>query len=462
MILRDYQIEAIEALRRHLRAGKRRLLLVAPTGSGKTVCAAEIVRGATARGKSILFLAHRKELIDQASAKLDALGVAHGVIMARHPRLEPWQPVQVASIPTLRRRAKPPASLIITDEAHHARAKTWQTILDAYPNVPVIGLTATPWRTDGRGLRELFEELVLAATPAALVAQGHLVPCTGFVYDDPDLSAVETVGADYEEHGLSLAMLKPKIIGNILERWRERAASCKTILFACTIEHSKRLRDVFLAAGVRAEHIDGTMGTEQREGVLARLRSGATQLVSNCSVLTEGWDEPEVGCCILARPTQSLALYIQMVGRIRRPAPGKTVARLHDHSGNVLRHGLPDDERDYSLAGDADPVDHKAEPSLTTCPRCMAVFRGDRCPACGYAASVQQRMILHVPEGRIIELEKLGPIHTSDRNKREWYDRQIATARARGYKPGWVAHRFRFRFGHWPPKTWTSESAVSA
>src|SRR4051812_17763633 len=191
-ILRDYQSVALDAIRAKLRSAVRSVLLVAPTGSGKTTIAAEMIRGAVARQGAVLFLAHRKELIDQCSARLDGVGVEHGVIMAGHRRVAPGCPVQVASIPTLVKRLDrlPRATLIVVDEAHHARAGTYGSVLGSYPGVPVIGLTATPWRLDNRGLGELFEDLVVASTPRELIAAGHLVPFTGFAYDIPDLKGI--------------------------------------------------------------------------------------------------------------------------------------------------------------------------------------------------------------------------------------------------------------------------------
>src|SRR3990172_812358 len=201
MHLRPYQSEAIAALRDMLRRGLRRVILVSPTGSGKTVMACALMQSAVARGNRVLVLAHRKELIDQCSEKLDRFGVPHGVQMAEHPRWRPQDPVQVASVATLIRRLtgprRPEAELIVVDECHHARAETYQKILDSYPGAPVIGLTATPWRSDGKGLGELFQDRVVAATVAQLTASGDLVPSAGFSYEIPDLAQVRTTGGDY-------------------------------------------------------------------------------------------------------------------------------------------------------------------------------------------------------------------------------------------------------------------------
>jgi DNA repair protein RadD len=266
-VLRDYQLRALADLRARVGSGRRRVLLVAPTGSGKTTIAAEMIRGAIGRDGAVLFLAHRKELIDQCSQRLDGVGVDHGVVMAQHRRSAPWCPVQVASIPTLAKRLDrlPRATLVIVDEAHHARAGTYSAVLQHYPSAPVIGLTATPWRLDNKGLGELFEDTVVASTPRELISQGHLVPFTGFAYDVPKLDQVKKVGADYNQHGLELVMAGSKLAGNIVEQWHIHCAGKRTVVFAVTVKHSQDLVQRFREAGVDAEHLDGTTPTSERE-----------------------------------------------------------------------------------------------------------------------------------------------------------------------------------------------------
>ncbi len=452
--LRAYQARAIQALRDKLRS-HRRLLLVSPTGSGKTTIAAEMIHGATSRGRRVLFLAHRKELIDQCSARLDQFAVPHGVIMAGHKRYQPLLPVQVASVPTLVRRPKPDAQLIVIDEAHHARAGTYQQILDAYPGVPTIGLSATPWRTDGKGLGELFEDVVVAATIQELTKQGYLVPATGFAYDAPELSQVHRRGGDYQSDELELVMGGSAIAGNVVQSYLQHAAGKRAVLFAVSVKHSRDLVSRFQAEGVAAEHLDGTTPKEEREEILQRLTSGETTLVSNVGVLTEGWDCPAVEVCILARPTLSVGLYMQMVGRALRPAPGKTVARIHDHAGCVLMHGRPDRERDYSLTADV-RVTKKAERDalpLRCCDKCFAVYDATArsCPECG-GVNTQRRPPREVRATRRIPLEEIREIPMAQ--KRAVFERLQATCEAKGYKRGWVAHRYRARFGEWPPRTW--------
>jgi superfamily II DNA or RNA helicase len=378
MELRDYQQEALGRVRGAIAKGARRVALVAPTGSGKTVLAAHMIE---AVGESVLFLAHRKELVDQASAKLSALGVRHGILMAGRRWVD--APVQVASVQSLSKRWVPRVSYVVVDECHHTPADSFLRIVRAVPRATVLGLTATPWRLDGRGLADLFDTSVLVATPADLVARGFLVPALGFTYDRPAFSGVGMRAGDYDEAAAGEVMRARVLLDRVVERWLRYANGLRTVVFACTVAHSRDLVQSFVAAGVKAEHLDGKTPKVEREALLARLRTGETTVVSNVGVLTEGWDEPSLGCVILARPTKSVGLYLQMVGRGRRPFPGKKALRLHDHTGCVLEHGEVDDERDWSL--DKGLLSRNArEARLSTCPSCAATYspRRGRCPAC--------------------------------------------------------------------------------
>ncbi len=451
-VLRDYQRKALVALRATIGGGKRRVLLVAPTGSGKTTIASAIMSGAAAKGSTVLFLAHRRELIDQCVARLAEHEITAGVIMAGRPATSAL--VQVASIQTLARRAIPSVSLVIVDEAHHARAKSYQRILDTSPSAAVIGLTATPWRTDGRGLGELFQDLVVAAHPDELIAAGHLCPVTGFSYAAPELGGVHTKAGDYDEDEAAQAM--SYLGGDIIQRWLDHRPG-RTVLFACTVEHSLRLADAFRAAGVAAEHLDGTTPLPERAAILARLAAGTTDVVTNCAVLTEGWDLPELRCVILARPTKSVGLYLQMAGRGLRPVEGKTAARIHDHAGNALRLGLVDERRDYSLAGDSKRA--PSEIKTRTCPACYAIFPpAPECPACGYEfPPPEPRQIEHV-DGQEVAFGEIAPrrAYVPEGRARAAYVALAKEGRASHYKPGWAKFRFKQRFGFWPKREWSA------
>jgi superfamily II DNA or RNA helicase len=355
--LRPYQIDVIAEFDRAVAAGTKRIILVSPTGSGKTVIAAAIIKQYVKLGKSVLVLAHRREIIIQTSEKLSGHSIVHGIIQAGFPP-RPLENVQIASIQTLWHRAirrdrmeLPPADLLIIDECHHCPAETYSKIIDAYPDAVLLGLTATPCRGDGRGLGGIFETMIECPQVPQLIEQKYLVPTRCYAPTAPDLSGVRVQAGDYVETQLADRMDRPKLIGDIVTHWHKYGERRKTVCFAVNVSHSVHLRDEFIKSGVRAEHIDGSTPKAERDASLSRLASGEIELVSNCMVLTEGWDMPEVGCCVLARPTKKMGLFRQMIGRVLRPAVGKSDAIIIDHSGAVFRHGFPEDRRRRSRSG---------------------------------------------------------------------------------------------------------------
>ena len=327
--LRPYQREVIEKCRHAIAAGIRHLLLVAPTGAGKTVIFAAIIKRAVATGQRVIVLAHRREIIAQTALKLSAHGIEYGIIRAGLV-MELEHEVQVCSIQTLYERAVrtnkiplPPADLLIVDEAHHVPAQTYRQIIDAYPNAIVLGATATPCRSDGRGLGNFFDCIIETPQVAELIEQKHLVKTRTYAPGDIDLEGVETRVGDYVENQLAERMDRADLVGDIIGHWHKYGGRRKTVAFAVNVAHSVHIRDEFIKSGVKAEHIDGSTPKPERDAVLARLASGETELVTNCAVLTEGWDMPEVSCCILARPTKRIGLYRQMVGRVSAASDGQ-------------------------------------------------------------------------------------------------------------------------------------------
>lgn len=483
-VLRPYQVEAVEALRGKIRAGARRLVLVSPTGSGKTLMASEIIRAAAARGSRSLFMAHRKELIDQSVDKLDAFGVKAGVIMADDPRRDDWLTTQVASVQTLVRRLdrKPPAQLIIVDECHHATSATYRKIIDAYPEAITLGLTATPWRTDKIGLAEIYQDSVLARTPAELMRDGFLVEHESFAYDSPDLHKVKVTAGEFNQRDLAVACNTQILVGNIVREYLEHARGRSAMLFPVSIDHSMALCGVFERNNIRAAHLDFSTPKRERESIIERFRGGDIMVLSSVGVLTEGFDVPSAEVAIFARPTKSLTLHLQAFGRILRPSPatGKQRALIHDHAGNILRHGFPEDERDYSILATPDRV-----VTAHTCPACMCVFRrlnAGRCPNCNVLIAVpedreevQGRGIKRVVDGQRISREEIDRIRgrraelgltrplTDDQiarakaatreEKAAEYLRLRAVAERKGFKPGFVWHQFRNVFSHGPKFT---------
>jgi DNA repair protein RadD len=464
--LRAYQVDVIEECRQEIKANHNKIIVVAPTGSGKTIIAGSVIKSAVAKGSRVLVLAHTREIIQQTSDKLSAEGIEHGIIQAG------FQPrdaaVQVGTVQTLWSRAVrtnrmelPPADLLIVDECHHATAQTWRKIINAYPQAVLIGLTATPCRGDGRGLGGIFNALVECPQVAELIAQGFLVGTRVYAPAEPDLSGIRTRAGDYVENQLAQRMDRDELVGDIVQHWHKFGERRKTVCFAVNVQHSIHICNEFKKAGVRAEHIDGCTPKPERDAALARLASGETELITNCQVLTEGWDLPAVACCILARPTKKMGLYRQMVGRVLRPAPGKANAIVLDHAGAVFKHGFVEDKVEWTLDPEklAESKAHSARKAdgyrsrFLDCVKCGSIrVAGERCSHCG-----------HLPQRRGEAVEyRDGDLAFVDRKSRRaaqlsdpaerlrWHGMLTSIAAERGYNPGWIAHKFKEKFKEWP------------
>ncbi len=386
--LRPYQLEAVDRARSAFTPTVRRVLLVAPTGGGKTVIAAHIIEAAHRLGKRVVFFAHRRELIGQTYEKLLDAGVPSarlGVMMGKDPRTNPTAPVQIASISTWsRRELKPAADLVFIDECHRATAKTYRKAAEHYASAALLGMTATPYRANGQGLGDVFQEMVVVTTPRALIEDGYLVEPRVFSAPSgslPDLSGIRVRGGDYDEAELAAAVNTGGLVGGIVAHWEKHAEGRRTVAFAVNVAHSKAIVDAFIVAGIRAEHLDAMTPTAERAAILRRLASGETTVLSNCSVLCEGWDMPAVKVAILARPTKSMGLYLQQGGRILRPWEG-VGALILDHAGNAMKHGLPQDDREFSLES---KVSKKGDALTKECPECCAIVpRGLHVCECGH------------------------------------------------------------------------------
>ncbi len=452
---------------RAIAAGHRRPIIVAPTASGKTVIFSAIIKAAQAQGKRAIVLAHTREIIRQTSEKLSANDIEHGVIMAGF-MTQPDAMVQVAGIQTLWSRAVrsnrmelPPADLLIVDEAHHCPARTYRKIIDSYPDAILIGLTATPCRGDGRGLGSIFDAIVECPQVAELIEQKFLVRTRVYAPVDPDLKGVETRVGDYVESQLADRMDRAGLIGDIVSNWHKYGERRKTVCFAVNVAHSLHIRDEFIKSGVRAEHLDGSIPKPDRDAVLARLESSETELITNCMVLTEGWDMPTVSCCILARPTRKMGLYRQMVGRVLRPAPGKVNAIVLDHSGAVFQHGFVEDRVDWTL----DPEKRSESPThsarlrsgyssrLLECSQCGSIrIAGERCRHCGFLPQRPPAAIVFDDGdlGLVNRIRRTVDALSNPDERLRWHGMLTHIAAARGYKSGWIAHKFKEKFGVWP------------
>lgn len=451
--LRDYQQQDVNAIRDAMARGKRAILYVLPTGGGKTVVFSNIAATVAARNKSTMTLVHRIELLRQTSKALGKNGVDHGLIS---PKFTPdyRKPVQVASVQTLVRRThmlKKP-DLIIIDEAHHATAGTWKKILAEYPNAYIIGVTATPCRGDGVGLGVqaggIFDHLIEGPTTKQLIEKGYLVrPVIYAPVEKLDLRSVHIVAGDYNKAEIADVVDKPKITGNAVAHYRKLCSGAPAVAFCINVAHAEHVAEEFRAAGYRAYSVDGTMDDDTRSRILNGLGNGQVQVVCSCDLISEGTDIPAIQCAILLRPTKSLGLFIQQCGRALRILDGKDKAIILDHVGNTLTHGMPHEEREWSLDG-VKKVKGKRDAAVRVnvrqCPNCYAMHApAPSCPECGmvYSTDVDIEEIygelteITPAEERLLKRKKQIEVGSA-----QSLEELIAIGRARGYKDGWAKH----------------------
>lgn len=417
-ILRLYQrgmlTEAAQAIRRF-----RRLCLQAPTGSGKTVVIGALVAAAIAAGLRVLILATRTRLVRQLHERMDTYGIEHGILAASMPGYVNWsKPAQVSSVDTLYRRCfvskrmpLPIADVVVFDEAHLALGASRQKILNAYPNAWIFGFTATPAKTSGAPLREQFDHLILGPSVTDLIAGGNLVKPR--VFNQPLVSAKElkavrkdAKSGDFVTGEISAVMSRPKLIGDVVQNWLRIANGKRTLVFACDKAHGQDLVTEYRRAGVSCEQLTDNDDEDTREEVIARLEHRITQVVVNCFLLSYGIDIPAVECVVLARPTRSIVLYLQAVGRGMRPSPGKDVCLVIDHGRVVEALGPPAYDRDWSLndanankstadkfAKERKSADEKARHCAECACEWLVSEEGNDCPHCGWKFVVKAKPV---------------------------------------------------------------------
>ena len=407
--------------------------------------AAHIVSSVAARKRSTIFTVHRRELIKQTMDTFDTCGISYGVIAAGH-RFDPMQETYIASIDTLKRRLEfvPEPALLMIDECHHAVSAGWATVLKHYDKAHVLGLTATPWRLDGRGLGDLFGEIVHGTETRWLIENKFLAPFRAFAPSTPDTSGVHTKMGDYDAVEIADLMDKPKITGDAVEHYGKLCNGARAVAFATNVAHSMHIAECFNAAGIRAAHIDGSMAHWERDAAIQAFRDGDVRVLSNCNLISEGFDLPAMDAAILLRPTKSLSLYLQQVGRPLRYHEGKT-AFIIDHAGNIAEHGLPTDEFDWSLTGRKKKKKAEAqEIKVKVCEKCFCTYPSAEpmCPNCGATKAANQREIEQVA-GELAEIDLNNWRRTAPYKEvvaKASGDRAelLKIAAARGYKRGWV------------------------
>lgn len=434
----DDQQEFVTGLRRSLSQGHRSVLGVASPAFGKTVVAAHITESASAKGKSVWFVVHRKNLLRQTSKSFWGAGIQHGLITSGKSRSR--LPVQVGTIGTVYARMnkgqlEPPGVLFI-DEAHLSQGNMFASVIRwcSEAGTIVIGLTGTPQRLDGKPLGDLFTDLIEARSTSWLIQQGRLSDYEIYTTNvQPDLSGVRKSGGDLNREDLAEVMADKAIVGDAVSHYQRYANGLRAVCYCVNVKHSKLTAEAFNAAGIPAVHVDADTTEKELKDACEGLADRRYLVLCNCELVIEGFDlSAQIGrditleACILLRPTESLARYLQMVFRALRKKPFPAV--ILDHAGCAIKHGLPDDERQWSLAGvDKQPRkkkdDEEDEPTVQWCKSCYFVFRvgPDHCPNCNAPVEKQERKIKQV-EG---ELQKIDPEEL--RRQRE---ERIARARA--------------------------------
>ena len=430
LVLRPYQRDAIEGVRNSFRNGHRRVICVLPCGAGKTVLFAYMSRNHISLNpnNNVLFLVHRRELIDQTIESFERFGLTS-------PR------IKIAMAQTVTRHLddieKP--TLIVTDECHHASATTWKRIFERFPDVPSIGLTATPCRLDGKGLGDEFDDMFVGVGPKELMDAGYL---SRYDYYAPHVNLIDAEwkpkGSDFDMEEAAKTLTASRIFGKVSEYLD---LTRQTIVYCPTVAMSKRMADEI---GPLAAHFDGDTPKDERARIVSAFRSGEIRVLCNCNLIGEGFDVPDCDCVMLLRPTKSVSLFVQQSMRCLRPKPGKR-ATVYDFVGNCYRHGLPTDAREWSLYGKTQCRNPSGVPDVLTrqCGECYRVYPGtDRiCPFCGHDNGKTRQEIKREEEAEMRRIEELQK--REDRMKQgmaKTYRELVEFARAKGYKnpTGWA------------------------
>ena len=452
MILRDDQQIFVRQVNAALAVAPHSVLGVAPTGSGKTVCFCALAKQWKGR---VMILVHRKELLEQVSRCLTQWEVAHGLIAPDAPNRKAER-VQVASVQTLVRRLAdyvPPDYLII-DEAHHALLKSsWGKIFRAWPHAKRLGVTATPERLSGEGLREVFSTMIIGPSVKTLIEDRALSRYRLFAPPVQYADRIVRRMGDFARRELSDVMNVRTITGDAVQHYRKHATGKRAMVFCVSIEHAESVAKQFAETGIPACSIDGEMGAVERSGILRRFAAGEIHVLTSCDLVSEGFDLPAVEVAVLLRPTQSLALHLQQVGRALRSYEGKEAAIILDHAGNTHRHGLPDDPRDWSLDGKDARLKKSVAgqvPATKTCPDCYAVVMAGvvMCHECGRVFTVAARTI-EVTQGELeeVDLEVARRQERREQGAAQSLEALVQLGVARKYRNprGWANHVWKAR-----------------
>lgn len=458
--LRPYQIEGETQIRQAYMDRFRAVLYVLSTGGGKTLLFASIAFSAMRRGRRVLILCHRVELVDQIIAALKLFGVDVDIIAAGYQRSTGREragnrAIAVASVQTLVRRldSYPPPTLIICDEAHHcAGGNTWSQIIRHYDQAKILGVTATPCRLDGRGLGAHFDKMIIGPGPEQLIAGGYLVRTRIFSPPLVDTSGLHVRMGDYKNDEAEALMNVPSITGDALSHYQKHTPGEQGLVFCTSVKHAENVAEHFRKGGVSAISINGGTDKQLRRMAFADYREGKIRILTAADIFSEGVDCPGARVGIMLRPTQSLTLYRQQKGRLLRPDKDKPYATLLDCVQNATKPGFelaPGEIDDWQLDPDREKQKKKAAPGIRVCPKCFAASpaRALACIECGNIFEVKPRQNVEERAGELVELtaEQIA-------RKKERQSQGMATLqqlrdieRIKGYKPGWSDHVYAGR-----------------
>ncbi|PMD71522.1 helicase [Companilactobacillus nuruki] len=443
--LYGYQQKLIEETRKCLMNGSKSVLIVSPAGSGKSVVISEFARLTVNKGGQVLFFVHRKELIEQItnSFKKGGVDLKHCTIMT------------VGKV-AHRLDKIPKPTLIICDESHHSLAKTYKKIYEYYSDVPRLGFTASPWRLSGKGLGDVYESMVEGPDVKWLIDNHYLAPYDYYsvkLIDDTALKRSST--GDYTNKSIDDAVGKV-IYGDVIKTYKEKVNGQKAIVYAHSIEFSKKIAQEFNEAGISAEHADSKTPAKEREKIMSNFKTGKIKVLCNVDLVSEGYNVPDCSVVIMLRPTESLVLDIQQSMRCMRYKPNKK-ATIIDHVANYTRFGLPDTPRTWSLEGrDKKKSGGNNSIAIRTCPHCFAVISAaySICPICGQEIGVENK---ELKVDKTVKVEKIGKnFHFKTDYEKVRYSQmktEDATSfrdlqkigKARGYKPGWSFYQAKVR-----------------
>jgi superfamily II DNA or RNA helicase len=457
-----HQAEGIDKLRASIRSGKRRAVLQAPPGSGKTETACTIIKFALGKGKRVGFTVPLLNLVNQTVDRFELRGVSAndiGVMQAAHERTDEQAAIQVISCQTLQNRAFPLVDIAIIDECHirHAVIKRW---MDECPKVIFIGLSATPW---AKGMREQWDDnLIVVETIHGLIEKGILSKYRTFVPSvKPDLSNVKLVAGEYHEGQLSDVMSDDKLVGDVVTTWSDKARGRPTLAFCVDRAHAQTVTDEFRKFGIKAAYVDANTEMDERAEYIEGLEGGSIEVVVSIGTMTTGVDIPCVSCISYVRPTRSPMLFVQSLARGLRAYPGKTDCLILDHSTTSARLGLIGDIGfDRLKSGKKEkPVKREDAPRVMLpreCKMCHYIVppRQRECPNCG--AAVKLVSGIRCEDGELVEYSRTNVTVTKDENgqqeywtyekKRRFYAELLGFAETRNFNRGWAYHVYIDQF----------------